>query len=330
MERTLELDILVAARSGLYTLTFDGVDWQIDPTALAGQQVNAVIGRGGVILAGTNNGVYRSADGGASWLPANQGLVQQHIRWLAFDPSTPDLEYAGTEPAGIYVSHDGGGLWANSPEVEQLRDRYGWFLPYSPAAGCVRGFAFSGRITYAAVEVGGLLTSSDGGRSWALARGSTGEPAFGRPPEGKIHPDVHSIETHPGVPGLLHAPTGGGLYRSKDGGDSWEQLHHDYCRAVWVNPANAAHLLLGPAQNPSGRDGRLEESLDGGATWRRTAPGADIPWRQKMVERLVPAGDHLFAVLSNGELLVSRQNAWHWRRALEGLDGVLTVAPYLP
>jgi hypothetical protein len=57
--------------------------------------------------------------------------------------------------------------------IGKLRDVIGWFLPYSPKAGCVPGFAIGksdnhrGRI-YAAVEVGGVLISDVRGKTWEL------------------------------------------------------------------------------------------------------------------------------------------------------------------
>jgi len=119
----------------------------IGARGLDGQNVTSAIAREGVILAGTTNGVFRSDD-----------------------------EFVGTEPAAIFVSHNGARSWRECPEVAQLRDEHGWMLPYSPEAGCVRGFTFHGKRAYAAVEVGGALRSDDGGETWWLAEGSDGNP----------------------------------------------------------------------------------------------------------------------------------------------------------
>jgi photosystem II stability/assembly factor-like uncharacterized protein len=61
--------------------------------------------RPGTILVGTAHGVYRSADGGAHWTPANRGLLPGH-RWitsLAIAPGQGAI-YAGTQSAGVEVS----------------------------------------------------------------------------------------------------------------------------------------------------------------------------------------------------------------------------------
>ena len=115
-------------------------------------------------------------------------------------------------------------------------------LPYSPEAGCVRGFAFHGERAYAAVEVGGVLRSDDGGETWRLAEGSDGNPDLDGPPEPFVYPDVHSIDVHPSSPDLVFAPTGGGFYRSIDGGRTWTLLYDCYCRAAWIDPLDASIL----------------------------------------------------------------------------------------
>src|SRR5512146_3478587 len=92
----------------------------------------------------------------------------------------PGSVLVGTEPAAIFRSHDLGITWQGCPEVAELRDHFGWSLPYSPEAGCVRGFALHGSRAYAAVEVGGVLASDNGGQSWQLVSGSDGRPGFRR------------------------------------------------------------------------------------------------------------------------------------------------------
>ncbi|MEO6623335.1 MAG: hypothetical protein ABIN37_00660, partial [Burkholderiaceae bacterium] len=241
--------LLLATSNGLAVYEHHQQGWQATHRGLAGQDVLCVIAREGVILAGTRQGVWRSDDLGESWQAASTGLTQPHVRWLAFHPDISDFEVAGTEPAGIFVSRDGARTWRACPEVAVLRDQHQWFLPYSPQAGCVRGFAFHGQRAYAAVEVGGVLRSDDGAATWRLVKGSDGSPDLSGPPEPLIYPDLHSIHIHPTSPDRVYAPTGGGFYRSEDGGDNWALRYDCYCRACWVDPADPDHILLGPADN---------------------------------------------------------------------------------
>lgn len=295
------MELFLATENGVSFAQPNGDAWTTEPRGLDGRTVTSIMAREGVILVGTTDGIFRSDDWGASWSEQSQGLSQRHVRWLAFHHDISDLAFAGTEPAALFVSRDGGASWVERPEVADLRDKFGWWLPYSPEAGCVRGFAFHGEHAFAAVEVGGLLHSDDNGRAWQLAEGSNGRPQFGRPAAGLLHPDVHSIAVHPSSHQLLYAPTGGGFYRSTDGGQSWHRAYRAcYARAVWVNPANSEEMVLGPAEDASGRNGRIEHSTDGGQTWQPLTE----PQNRNMVERFVAIDGNLFAVMSNGAL-------WH-------------------
>lgn len=315
----------VGARDGFFTFEY-GDDWRERAAGLRGRHVTSAIAREGVILAGTTDGIFRSDDLGHSWREASTGLGHRHVRWMAFHPHVSDLEFAGTEPAGIFVSRDGGESWRDCPEVAALRDAHDWSLPYSPEAGCVRGYSLHGSRAYAAVEVGGVLRSNDGGATWRLAEGSSGDPDPYDPPAPLICPDVHSIEVHPSSPDLVLAPTGGGLYRSHDGGATWTLLYDCYCRAVWLDAADPDHLILGPADWVDS-NGRIEETRDGGATWQAASNGLRLPWRRHMVERFARAGDQLVAVLSNGELLAAPFSTLEWQRILPDVKAANCVTP---
>jgi len=316
--------LLIATGKGLMIYERDGDNWREAIRGLTDKEVTSVIAREGVILVGTTKGVFRSDDEGQTWVDADNGLTIRHIRWLAYHPDISNLEFAGTEPAGIFVSHDSGGSWHACPEVAELRDKHKWFLPYSPEAGCVRGFAFHGSRVYAAVEVGGALVSNDKGETWSLADGSDGKPDLEGPPEPFIYPDVHSIEVHPSSPDLVYASTGGGFYRSHDGGKTWKLLYDCYCRAVWVDPNDSEHLILSPADGVD-RNGRIEESKDGGESWSLASSRLQVPWRHGMVERFFQADDELFAVLSNGRLLSAPIPTLEWQHLLPDISDVNTV-----
>ena len=316
--------LFVATANGFWSAERVGDGWQAQTHTLRGQHVTSVAAREGGLLAGTTNGIFRSHDGGDNWLEASAALAIRHVRWLAFHPEISERVFAGTEPAGIFVSHDGGTRWRECAEVGQLRDAHDWYLPYSPEAGCVRGFTFHGSRAYAAVEVGGVLCSDDNGTQWRLVEGSSGDPWFtSRPAE--VHPDVHSIMVHPSSPDVLFAPTGGGFYGSTDGGKTWRSLYpHCYCRAVWLDSADVNHLILGPATSVD-RRGRIEESYDGGHSWQRAMLGINATWPDHMVERFVQVGDDLLAVLSNGELLSAPLSTLTWQHILPNVSNVKAV-----
>ncbi len=324
----METSLIVGTSSGVVVGQFTAGEWREVHRSLEDQRVTSVIAREGVILAGTVNGIFRSDDDGHSWQAADTGLSLRHVRWLAYHPDISYFELAGTEPAGIFISHDGAMTWQARPEVEAMRQKYGWRLPYSPEAGCVRGFSILGSRAYAAVEDGCVLVSDDGGESWDLAKGSRGGPDH-HPADGFIHSDVHSIAIHPTSEDLVFAPTGGGFYGSINGGETWSCLYPNcYCRAVWLDPEDVKHIVLGPADGVD-RNGRIEETLDGGETWQPASRGLEVPWMRHMVERFkqieTADGSQLLAVLSNGTLLSSNLDLLDWRPILPDIPPVAAV-----
>jgi photosystem II stability/assembly factor-like uncharacterized protein len=322
--------LYLATAAGLFIIAQTNGNWNIVHQTLKEHSLTSIAVSDSTIIAGTREGIWHSGDKGQTWQKAKQDLANLHVRWMKASPKAPGIFLAGTEPADILVSSDGAKTWQISPEVGQLRDAFGWFLPYSPEAGCVRGFAVAasgpqaGRI-YAAVEVGGVLVSDDNGKNWHLPEGSDGSPDIHRELGTLIHPDVHSITVHPASSDLVTAATGGGLYRSVDGGNSWKILYRCYIRAVWVDPGDPQHIVAGPADGVS-RNGRIEASYDGGKTWQPASEGLKAPWSRYMVERFVHFDKDLFAVLSNGELWLRRQDEPKWQQILPEIASVKAIA----
>ncbi|MGD8295800.1 MAG: hypothetical protein PVH85_27410 [Desulfobacterales bacterium] len=322
--------LYIATAIGLFIAAQTDGQWHIVKHSLKEQSLTSVAVTGNVILAGSRNGIWRSADNGQTWTESNRNLGIRYVRWMTSSATPSAAILVGTEPAGIFVSRDSGITWNPNPEVSVLRDKYGWFLPYSPNAGCVRGFAIAesgprlGRV-YAAVEVGGVLVSDDGGEEWRLVEGSDGKPDLYREFGTMIHPDVHSIAVHPMSSDIVTAATGGGLYRSIDGGRTWNNIYDCYIRAIWVDPNDAHHIIAGPADGVS-RNGRIEESFDGGRNWKPASEGMKVPWPRHMVDRFVQVGDDLFAILSNGELRLKPLKEVRWQRVLPEIARIEAMA----
>jgi len=102
-------------------------------------------------------------------------------------------------------------------------------------------------------------------------------------------------------------------------------LYDCYCRAVWLDPADPAHLILGPADGVD-RNGRIEETRDAGQTWQLASKGLAVPWRRHMVERFTQIGDELLAVLSNGELWAATLETFAWQPILPTVKNVAAIA----
>lgn len=314
--------LIAASDQGVITLERKNTHWQTASHRLQDQRFTSIaVSKAGAVLAGTRKGIYLSLDSGETWRESNTGLKETHIRSLAFHPDNPGFAYAGTEPAAIFYSKDGGHNWLECVNVPRYRDENNWFLPYSPEAGCIRGFSFSGETGYAAVEVGGMLESHDFGETWQLTQEKSGQT----PIENDIHADVHRVYIHQKSKNTVIAPTGGGLYLSEDGAEAWKLLNPSYCRAAWSPSSNWDEIIFGPADGPD-RNGRILRTTDGGKHWESIDAGLDTPWARTMVEHLIPVGEELFAILSNGRLIVSQKSDFNWDTVLPADNGIRSLS----
>ena len=116
-----------------------------------------------VVIAATNTGIFRSADGGENWDKVYSGLVQD----LRAQPGNFATQIAGEKGRGMLVSTDAGSNWADARVT--LIDRAGRTeVVYSPS---------NPQVAYAAVDGAtgaNLYRSDDGGLSWLPTTEPTG------------------------------------------------------------------------------------------------------------------------------------------------------------
>jgi hypothetical protein len=160
-------DVYIGTTDGIHGLRGNAVE----PLGLGGQHVMAVHAAPEVVLAGTyGNGLYRSADGGASWARVEAGLTASAFRCLGSHPLRPGEVLAGTEPARAFGSADGGLSWRELEAVGQLPGHDEWFLPYSPRAGAVRNIhGVAGRL-FASLEVAACCGRRTAARAGCASR----------------------------------------------------------------------------------------------------------------------------------------------------------------
>src|SRR5260221_109774 len=193
---------------------------------------------------GRGRGVFKSTDAGATWSSA--GLAEEHfLSSIIVDPKNPDVVIVGafgssikTEPRGLFKSTDGGKSWTKT-----LAD-----ADSSSGVADISAAPDNAQILYAALnpppgEPGErdqpgdsrIFVSSDEGSSWKQT-GTDGLPEKAR---GRI-----GLAVIPGTSGRgVFAIMNQGLYRSNDGGATWQQASKDpriegswYFSRVFVDP----------------------------------------------------------------------------------------------
>src|SRR5205823_5616329 len=72
-----------------------------------------------VIYAGTQDGPYRSTDGGTSWERPAKFPAGLQVWSIALHPKSPKTVFAGTSPVGVWRSDDGGSTYRELPNIKQ-------------------------------------------------------------------------------------------------------------------------------------------------------------------------------------------------------------------
>lgn len=151
----------------------------------------------------------RSTDGGETWLPMNIGSTQadqpNEVQGIAVHPADEQRVWAGAHN-GVLESRDGGASWQTfGLDGQQVR----WL-----AATGAQDNAASPLTLFAGVVNGGVMRWSGDTQDWQPA--NTGLPASS---------NVIAFVADRRSPGLLWAARdGGGIYRSTDNGDSWQNV----------------------------------------------------------------------------------------------------------
>ena len=171
-------------------------------------------------------GVYRTDDGGATWMPCNHGVradflpdplprTGQCVHQLLLHPAQPDRLYQQNH-CGVYRSDDRGDSWI---EITQgLPSDFGYALATDPADPDV-AFVIPEESSHMRTTVDGRLRvyrTRDAGATWEpLTRGLPQEHAYvSILREGMCNDSMSPV-------GIYFGTSGGHLFASRDGGESW-------------------------------------------------------------------------------------------------------------
>jgi len=323
----------VGAEDGISTVrSRDRRSWQVESHALEGfavPKVAFVPSAPNQVFAGTRgDGVWFSEDLGAKWKKPSYGKRGPgKVRALAFDARNNRL-YAGCEPIDIFVSDDLGANWERLDSV--------WDVPWVasvtyPAAAVephVRDIVIDTddpNTIYAALQVGYIIKSTDGGKSWNLL-------------DKDYDCDVHTMVLDPTNPKTMLIATGGhdhrlgrtkgrALYRSPDAGETWEPLAMDFTQEYSVpltmHPRDPKVLYSAVAHGQPGRwrarpdtgsESLIIRSKDGGTQWEKLETGISGASKQFPEAIVIDPEDPacVYAACRNGDLYASEDGGDSW------------------
>lgn len=274
----------VAAAPAIDPAAYQGLAWRnLGPTR--GGRVTAVAGVASqpttYYMGSTGGGVWKTTDAGLGWVPVTDGQIKTgSVGAIAVAPSDPNVVYVGMGESpvrgvatshgdGIYRSTDAGKSWTHlgldkTRQISRIAVHPGNpDLVYVAAQGS----------PWAATPERGIYRSTDGGKTWSLIHHVSSDAGASDLSLDATNPRIlyAAYWDHRRTPwNVRSGGPGSGLWRSKDGGDSWEKLSEGLPKEM-----GKVRVAASPARPDrvwamiEAEEGGLYRSDDGGKTWQR-------------------------------------------------------------
>ncbi|MYH60202.1 MAG: exo-alpha-sialidase [Boseongicola sp. SB0675_bin_26] len=377
----MTVSLLVGTTKGLFLVTSeDRAEWSVDGPHCNLWPINHAIGNPGtgvIWAAGGGDwegaGVWRSEDRGASWTLSNLAHGQSEAffaeneevaKLFDWKPSPPapftgemsalwslgrvgDRLYAGSKPAMLLASDDGGETWekvsslSDHPSVEDWQPGAAGLVLHTIVADPGNPEKF-----WLAISAAGVFATEDGGATWdrrnrlsnAEACGHHDHPAA--PRDGQTGHCVHNMVRADGTGDLLYQQNHHGVYRSRDGGRSWdditEGLPSTFGFPVHVHPRDGATIWTLPLNGdgigryPPDAAAAVWKSTDGGESWAAKRAGLPQDGCYFTVLRQAMSGDAgdpagIYFGTNSGSVFASADEGETWDEVARHLPTILCV-----
>ena len=185
---------------------------------MAADKAYVYVGLAGEAMPGhaISSGLYRMAEGDGGWEQMVNGLPEAPaIRAIAIHPKNPKIMYVGTQE-GPYRSDDHGDHWEKLSVPDHGLPVWSMLIhPRDP------------NVMYAGYELCEIYRSEDSGESWARLPVNVRFPEVTTAPGANLAKRVLGMAGSVADPGALYgALEVGGIIRTLDGGEHWENLSH--------------------------------------------------------------------------------------------------------
>src|SRR5260221_9225578 len=272
---------------------YGGLRWRsVGP--FRGGRVNGVTGVAGqpyvFYFGSVGGGVWKTTNGGRTWLPIFDSQPVASIGAIAVAPLNPNIVYVGTGESdmrsqisygnGMYRSTDAGKTWSHLGLVDTRQIARVIVDPRNPDVVFVAALGH----VYGANPDRGVYRSRDGGATWqrVLFKGNdigAIDLAFDPSNAQTLYASLWNTRR---PPWSIYPPSygpGGGVFKSTDGGTTWQALTNG------LPIEGVGHIGLAAAPSNRNRvyaivdakEGGLYRSDNAGATWARLA-GDNSVW----------------------------------------------------
>lgn len=322
-------------------------------------------------------GVWRSDDGGKTWVLSKLSNGKWDD-WLTKDPAfaahigiapappapfTGDITsiwslgmsggtlYAGAKPATLFSSTDKGETWMQVQGLSDHPSRDSW---EAGAAGLVLhsivGDPGDAAKLWVGISAAGVFATEDGGKTWDRRNrmSNTGidhdHAHAGQAGGDGTHETglcVHNIVRAPaGASDLMYQQNHHGVFRSPDGGRSWEEatdgLPSTFGFPIAVHPADPSTIWVFPLNGdtqgrfPPEASAAVWRSRNGGADWEKLQNGLPdkncffTVLRQAMaVDKEMSAG--VYFGTNSGSIFATANEGESWTEIARHLPTILSV-----
>ena len=240
-----------------------GQTWQqgpVTPLAHAAARLTAsAVQPRRAYLAAYEAGLYRTDDGGNTWRHLDS-YPSDYAHSVLSHPADADTVYVGSEPAAIFRSADGGATWQELDGFRAVPESTEWSFHSPTRDSHVRDLRVApddSACLYAGIEVGGMVSTGDGGHSWRQLPG--------------LDDDIHCVSVSAARAGSIYVATARAPYRSDNGGGDWEIINHGLARRYALHiasaPDDADLALVTVSENSRRGNPQFYRSSDGGRSW---------------------------------------------------------------
>ncbi len=269
---------------------FKNLVWRnIGPANMMGRvtDVEGVPGNANIVYVGTaSGGVWKTVNGGVTWIPVYDDQSIASIGDLALEPGNPDVVYAGSGESnvrnsvsfgnGVYKSPDGGKTWWHMGLEETEHISRIVINPKNPEVIYVGalGHAFGPN------PVRGVFMSTNGGKTWEKVlytddRHGVADMDINPQNPNIVYAGMWRFERKPWT--FTSGDEEGGVFRSIDGGYTWQKLTKGLPKLVGrigikVSPSNPDVVYV-MTESP---EGTLYRSDDRGETFRMVSNDVGI------------------------------------------------------
>ena len=226
------------------TSFFKNLPWQfVGPTNVSGRMndVEVVSPKGKnytIYIAGASGGIWKTMNEGTTWEPIFENAMSTSIGDLAIDPQNPNIIWAGTGEANIFRSSQAGAGIFRSKDAGESWEHLGLINTNTISRIIVHPtnsnivFVAAGGHEWTNNKDRGLYKTIDGGKSWKKILYINDQTAANDLVMDPENPDIlyattwQRVRKHWNDPRTEKDYTGTAIYKTLDGGKSWEPINN--------------------------------------------------------------------------------------------------------